>query len=218
MKLFITFYCLLILIGCSVQTKLSAPENFSVNLPELNTTQTAEIGLSLVSKEEGYKYKALRILKATKIKTGYILKDVKEGEVFINDSYTSNYDLYSHVENLTYGIALPKSGGPAITFYRSGMTPTFNKEKTTLEYKQELIPLSKKEYLKQDFIYNGKVGNAIKFTYREYVNDLARPAFTQDLQYDLSESQIIGFRGLRIEVLSATNIKIDYKVLAYFSK
>jgi hypothetical protein len=219
MKLLLAFSLLLIFSGCGVTTKLISPENFSASSPQLNTLQETEIGISLVSKESGFKYKALRILKDTKIKTGYILKDVKEGEIFINNLYTSNYDLYSKTDNSTYGIAIPKAGGKAITFYNSGASITFDKySKIPIEYKTELTPIPKKEYLKQEFIYNGKVGNAIKFTYREFVDDLARPAFTQDLQYDLTESKIIGFRGLRIEIVSATNIKIEYKVLTHFDK
>ena len=219
MKLLIAFSLVLIVSGCGVATKVTSPDNFSTSTPQLNSQQETEIGVSLVSKESGFKYKALRILKDTKIKTGYILKDVKEGEVFINTLYTSKYDLYSKVDNSIYGIAIPKSGGKPITFYNSGTGLTFNNNiSTPIEYKAELTPIPKKEYLKQEFIYNGKVGNAIKFSYREFVDDLARPAFTQDLQYDLTESKVIGFRGLRIEILSATNTKIEYKVLTHFDK
>lgn len=222
MKYLIIFSFFLILTGCASQIKLTEPNNFSTIIPEINTINEVEIGTSLVSKETGYKYKALKLLKDTKIKTGYALRDVKEGEVFINDSYTSKYDLYSST-NLTasggtYGIALPKSGGNAMTFYKSGVTTTFSKASLPLEHSAILTPIPKKEYFKQDFIYNGKVGNAIKFTYREYANDLARPAFTQDLQYDLTESNIIGFRALRIEISSATNTKIKYKVLSYYTE
>ena len=52
--------------------------------------------------------------------------------------------------------------------------------------------------------------------YREYVNNMARPSFSQDLQYDLSESNIIGIKGLRIEVLKAGNTKIEYKIVKSF--
>lgn len=219
MKLFFAFSLLVIFSGCGVTTKITSPDNFSASTPQLNTPQETEIGVSLVSKESGYKYKALRILKDTKIKTGYILKDIKEGEVFINTLYTKNYDLYSKIDGSTYGIAIPRTGGKTITFYNSGASITFDKYSSTpIEYKTELTPVPKKEYLKQEFIYNGKVGNAIKFTYREFVDDLARPAFTQDLQYDLTESKVIGFRGLRIEIISATNTKIEYKVLTHFDK
>ena len=71
---------------------------------------------------------------------------------------------------------------------------------------------------KQEFIFNGKVGSSLKFIYREYVNDMARPAFNQELQYDLNESNIIGFKGLRLEVVNATNTNIDYKILSSFNK
>jgi len=217
MKLLIAFSVIVIATGCGVATKVTSPDNFSASTPQLNSQQEKEIGVSLVSKESGFKYKALRISKDTKILTGYIMKDVKEGEIFINTLFTSKYDLYSKTDNSTYGIAIPRSGGKPITFYNSGSGISFNKDiRSPIEYKADLIPIPKKEYLKQEFIYNGKVGSAIKFTYREFVDDLARPAFTQDLQYDLLESKVIGFRGLRIEILSATNTKIEYKVLTHF--
>lgn len=66
--------------------------------------------------------------------------------------------------------------------------------------------------LKQEFIYNGKSKDTIKLQYREYKDDLARMAFYQDLNYDLSESKVIGFRGMMIEVLEATNSGIKFIV------
>jgi len=72
--------------------------------------------------------------------------------------------------------------------------------------------------LDQKFIYNGRTGDTLKFTYREFTaSGYARDAFTQDVQYDLKEGSVIGFKGARLEVLEATNRQITYKVLAYFS-
>ena len=72
--------------------------------------------------------------------------------------------------------------------------------------------------LDQKFIYNGRVGDNLKFTYREFtVAGYARDAFTQDVQYDLKEDPIIGFKGARVEVIEATNREITYKVISYFS-
>ncbi|MFT5848467.1 MAG: hypothetical protein ACI902_002540 [Psychroserpens sp.] len=45
---------------------------------------------------------------------------------------------------------------------------------------------------------------------------MIRPAFNQDLSYDLNEGKIIGFKGLRIEVINTSNIGIEYKVQKYF--
>ncbi|MDC3124458.1 hypothetical protein OBB00_07055 [Gammaproteobacteria bacterium] len=68
----------------------------------------------------------------------------------------------------------------------------------------------------QEFVYNGRVGDAVKFVYREFKNSYARPAFTQEVQYDLSQSDEIGFQDLRIKVLEATNTEISYIVLKAF--
>lgn len=215
MKFIVSFLLVILIYGCSATSTLVSPESFNKITPELNANQETEIGVSLVSKEVGSKYKVLRLLRDTKIKTGYIMMDVKQGESFIHNKSNSKYDLYTNIDNPTYGIGISKSGGKPITFYNS----TFdNNSSHPIEYKITLTPLPKKEYLKQDFIYNGKVGNAIKFTYREFIDDIARPAFTQDLQYDLTESKTVGFRGLRVEIISATNTKIQYKVLSYYDE
>lgn len=69
---------------------------------------------------------------------------------------------------------------------------------------------------KQEFIYNGRYENNLKFVYREYVNDIARPAFTQEVQYDLSQQNIIGFKSLKMEVLKATNTSIEFRLISNF--
>ena len=69
---------------------------------------------------------------------------------------------------------------------------------------------------KLELIYNGRVGDAVRFIYREFTDGLARPSFTQEVQYDLSMSSIIGFKEARLEVLEATNTEIRYKVKQHF--
>lgn len=54
----------------------------------------------------------------------------------------------------------------------------------------------------------------LRIGYREFVDDMARPAFSQEFMYDLNPSgpTEIAFQGLRIEVVKAGNLKIDYRV------
>lgn len=92
------------------------------------------------------------------------------------------------------------------------------KVKSEIIFENEKYKISNDDYFKQEFIYNGKVGSGVKFIYREYINNTARPAFQQDLQYDLNESNIIGFKGLRIEIVNASNTSIEYKILSEFNK
>lgn len=69
----------------------------------------------------------------------------------------------------------------------------------------------------QELIYTGKVGNKIRFTYREFQNGMARQAFNVDVEYDLSESNLISYKGATVEVISASNQRIKYKVLKHFN-
>jgi hypothetical protein len=69
----------------------------------------------------------------------------------------------------------------------------------------------------QSLIYNGRVGNKINIGYRETSGNLARPAFSNNVEYDLSASNIIAYKGARLEVLNATNQSITYRVIKNFN-
>lgn len=66
-------------------------------------------------------------------------------------------------------------------------------------------------------IYSGKVGNKVNIGYREYSSNIARPAFNNDVEYDLNESRQIGYKGALLEIIDANNQRIQYKVLKGFS-
>lgn len=68
----------------------------------------------------------------------------------------------------------------------------------------------------QTLIYSGRVGNKVNIGYREFSNNLARPAFNNDVEYDLSTSNVIGYKGAQLEVLKADNTSITYRVLRTF--
>jgi len=70
--------------------------------------------------------------------------------------------------------------------------------------------------LVQELIYNGRVGDTIKFIYRRFSNDVMRPDFTQEVQYDLGKSNVIVFKEMRLEVIDASNAEITYKLLRNF--
>ena len=70
---------------------------------------------------------------------------------------------------------------------------------------------------KQELIYTGKVGDKIRFTYREYSNSMARGAFSVDVEYDLSESNVIAYKGAVVSISKATNTSISYIVTKHFN-
>ena len=108
-------------------------------------------------------------------------------------------------------VVAPKScgGGGDWKLLRYGVFPQGSIKEVTKEVPGETN-------LKLELIYNGRVGDAVKFIYREFQGDLARPSFTQEVQYDLSISSTIGFKEARLEVIEATNTEIRYTVKQHF--
>ncbi len=72
---------------------------------------------------------------------------------------------------------------------------------------------TEKGSFKIEIIYSGLDENNLKATYREYKDDVARPAFYQDLVYNLNKSKYIRYKKFKIQVLNATNEELDYIVL-----
>lgn len=89
------------------------------------------------------------------------------------------------------------------------ITPYNTKFKKTIEETTKDV----KSVYSYELIYTGKTPDSLMITYREYTgDDMARPAFFQNLTYSSKQNQI-RFKNLLIEVVSADNEKIVFKVL-----
>ncbi|MBB5740173.1 hypothetical protein [Brevundimonas aurantiaca] len=81
----------------------------------------------------------------------------------------------------------------------------------------ERVVVQSNNAFQQTLIYSGRVGSKINIGYREFSGNVARPAFNNDVEYDLSESKTIGYMGAQIEILDATNQNIQYRVIRNFN-
>jgi len=222
-EIILPFLVILFLSSCgSTKTILVQPEYIEVIKPTLNQVAESEVGESLIEKETGNKYEGIEFLENIKYKSPSNPRpfEIEPGSIFIHTRQTKSQEIYTQ-EGKMYAIAVNRITGITtlvIDMYGIGKYTWTNKIIDSNKYKKILVPVTESNYLKQEFIYNGKIGTGVKFTYREFSDNLARAAFTQDLQYELSEGKIVGFKGLRIEIINAYNTKIEYKVLSYFNK
>lgn len=84
-----------------------------------------------------------------------------------------------------------------------------------LDWKQGTYTGVRKEGLSKSLVYGGVTGSTIKLTYREnyisgYGNEFARPAFSQELTYDLNSSRRIRFQDVELDVTQANNEGITF--------
>lgn len=70
----------------------------------------------------------------------------------------------------------------------------------------------------QTLVFTGSDGKVLRFTYREFIDDMARPAYTIDATYDISKDKIIRFKNVLIEIIEVSNQEITYKLLSGFKK
>lgn len=93
-----------------------------------------------------------------------------------------------------------------------------NKGCAKIEYALSKRPIfAVSDSLQQTLLYNGRIGTRITLAYREFSNNLARPAFNNSVEYDLNESTAVGYKGARLEIIKATNTDITYRVITGFS-
>lgn len=175
-------------------------------IPDINVKTTAEVGDNMYQKVKFY------------LSQKY---EVKLIDTSVRELY-SKMDIVLKKDNKQHNAICETSNKTCLidTLNNSYFNILYNFKKgevdiTPIKYtlNQQIIP--EEDTFKYTVLYQGKIGNNIKISFREFVENMSRPAFTQDIDYELNKngSTIIGFKGLRIEVLEATNLNITYKVI-----
>ena len=231
MKTF-TYALVLILISSFIAscsgTKMVKQTRKSISIPTLNTICNSELGETLIDKGFITSAPAIEVPDDVSFSTmtipplNYTLGAGSYAALRENSTYTFFHptaETIVHNAPLDIGVGyrMKKSDG-SLDGFRS-MGPNFYEVNPIDEIpvvKHGTAQALNKPSFRQQLIYNGKSGDSLKFLYREFSNSYARAPFSQEIQYDLKESSIIGFKGARIDVIEATNRQIKYKVLANF--
>lgn len=218
-----------VLAGCA-SAPVVVPEIRHVDKPALNSEATAELGETLVEKEKAYVFDGLELrerITDNGIAREYIIEPGQMKLIRRNADGSSVYEPSPgtyYVNDKTFGRrAVPRNGYVVkkadgtleLQGYYDLTGPGRISPPNPQHRVAKLVDVQRPSF-RQELIYGGRVGDQIKVTYREFSGDFARPGFSQDVQYDLASEKVIGFKGVRIEVISATNTKLVYRVLKSF--
>jgi hypothetical protein len=214
--------------GCASSRFPLTPSISHPNFPELNSVITAELGDKVVSKGKIYEYDAILLKNRLSAGDGFFLKKftVEPGTLIAREgnkqwtyyfSDSDGFKTYDAMIGEYYqpgGLMISKTNGNKTKLF-TGNAALASGEKPKYKKTKALAGIDYPTF-SQEIIYNGRSGSTVEFMYREYSNDMARAAFTQDFHYDLSEGNIIGFKGVRIEIINATNTALKYRVIKTF--
>lgn len=214
-KMLLAFLLLLPMAGCtSVSYNGSRTLVDKVSYPEIGKVVTAQVGEHMVEKGSLVKEKVLRVNRTI---DGWAYDiPAKSYQQIGHDAQDGFYEATGVTRNPFAdpfkALAVPKKSGSEICVV------TVFGIKSCYEGDYEIISRisTSVDSFQQTLIYNGRVGDKINIGYREFSNNVARPAFSNEVEYDLSASDRIGYKGASIEVIEAGNSSITYRLLESF--
>jgi hypothetical protein len=224
MKLIISLTCAAALAGCATPKYNYVPQSKQISEPPINSVNTAYVGDTLLKQGRFTLQDAIRVDRPVQV-GAYTLQPghfTKHG-----DDAESEY--YAPAAG---GVAQPGSiqraflADPPISVRVHKYGPevcvlnimSMRVCRNVGGYERVQIPVTSANSFQQTLIYSGMVGNKLNIGYREFSSDMARPAFNNDVEYDLSTSKVLGYKGARIEVLDANNEQIKYRVINNFNQ
>lgn len=203
--------------GCtSVQYNGSAAEPVKVDYPPLDTEMTVYVGDHMLKKGLMSEMNTLKVSK----KITSLAYDIPPG-IYPQIGFDNKQDFFNPIGIIKAALADPYQ---AISVNKNqtkevcvvtvfGAKPCMEaKDKFTIGKQTSSFDKS----FQQTLIYSGRIGDKINISYREFSNNVARPAFNNDVEYDLSASSSIGYKGSLIEIINADNASITYKVIRNF--
>lgn len=211
------FLCAMVLTGCATTVKTSETipgELTDYITPETGSASTAFIGTPMVREWVTLTSDAiildanfgLKRITAYHPKGEYILIG-KQDDVRVYQHSNTYYDGWLTRKSQLLEV-------PDGTVYRKTYSGT--KEVPRGKYRKEQVVTDASDPIEQRLIFTGSEGTTLKFAYREFLEGVARPAFSMDATYDISHDSTIRFKGLLLEVLAFDNRGITYKLLSGF--
>ena len=215
-----------LLCSCVSQLKINSAKGETRHwiVPELNTVAVSYIGDSLLKEGTASTSDAL-VLKDDYGKLGWTAFFNKGTYKFVGTASKRINHENQTVRVYQYGNPMPGVTGTIYAqlletsdcdvYYNTNTLPMLNKD----DYSKTTVVADVNDYyFEQQLIYTGTEGKIIKFTYREFADGTARPAFTIDATYDMSQDNVIRFKGAVLEIVSYNNQSIKYKVVSGFKK
>ena len=219
--------CFFVLLGCAIQMGCSSPSSSVSNnqkyspvysplsKPKLNEQATTYLGDVMLRQVVGVTTKAIEVGGAEGATTS-----VPAG-VF----YNAGGDIYRAEGDIKVGI---KNGFGQVKWYRDYVSydgsqlcandslSCYTKQEVSLKEIPEYF-YTKPDSFQQVIEYNGKSGDTLNFTYREFANNMARSAYTTNFTMDMSEGDELNYKGAVLKIIRVDNKSISYSVLKNFN-
>lgn len=214
----------LALVACNAPSVVISPTKKFISIPEVGVEMTANLGDFLLRQGYYMTSDGIEVTELSRAKLDgsfkcFLIHPGKYARVGLGD----DLDYFSIVEGIgkvSYEGSICSAQNPPkflAVNRRSGKLAVidgigqFVQADSSPFIRTEVVVASESDF-QRVLIYNGKRGENIQVGYREFSRNLARPAFSNEISYDLSESSLVGYKEARIRIIEATNSTITYVV------
>lgn len=198
----------------------------SDNKPDVGVSTTVYLGDRMLEQRHGqYQECLVPNFNSSQKYMGMGLFIIKSGEPLCKSTPTSKYYNAQYINYPdpkapgSYEVSV-KDKGAELKFcmHFRGMDAYCTKGKTRADVSTEPFFVYSPNTLQKTIEYAGRNGDNLKFIYSEFSDGFARQAFTREFQVDLSQGSVAAYKGAVIEIESATNSSITYKVVRNFQQ
>lgn len=216
---------LLFLTGCVTTNTNYRPQSVDISEPPLGQVVIAEVGGVMLKQGKYVEHDAIFL--PDTVKVGMIGTYTFSRGFYLREGQDAKNEFYRPEPGAEGGdvtVGLLTDPYQTMMVSRSDNTlcgiSVFNAKvcERNVNMQRTKRPALTTDGFQQTLLYSGRIGNKINISYREFSNNLARPAFNNEVEYDLSESNVIGYKGAEIEIIEATNRMIKYKVVRNFNQ
>lgn len=226
--------CIVILASLAITACISVPtatnykslltEPVAYSIPELSSVNESQVGDNML--RQGKR----RTVEAIELKNSSYRPQNGTSNIYIKMAESDGYFWYADSNSpiftdaggsATNGVTIKKHKGSGnlcpFQITGGGYSAGYNCYEGVEYVEIPNYELYSIDSFQQSLMYNGKIGNKINIAYREYSDNKARAAFSNEVEYDMSESNIIAYKGAILKVLEYSNTKIKYEVIKNFN-
>lgn len=195
----------------SVSAQELNPELSVSHVPEIGKQQTVSVGTTLHEYNRTYSFNAAVPQERMKIAPLFIPLIIESGTLMF--SVPTKTKFKACIKNGACGI---DDDGDGI-FDRMAIDSSANafKMKNKVVYQLKRISKDESDSVRQVIMYSGATGDTLRLSYREFSNNLARPAFTEELTIPITKifPQDVAVKAVKIRIHSIDGLGVRYEIL-----
>lgn len=211
--------------GCATVTVVDAPriEEATGTLPDREKMVSAAVGEVVFSQYQYWRKTGMRVNGAAIVRIGGGVVQVQNGD-FLAKAIVDGKQAYC-TEKPSFRML---AGGKTACFVDRTGKGYFDQVKVASEvawwsadldapvpYSAGELVVPRSDAKKAELVYQGFSKEVLRLAYREYISDMARPAFFQDLTYEVSSFPAeIRFKQVQLRIISAGNSGVEYELIS----